>query len=286
MEETNNSIIPFTLFTSVRSYSHKLNTEAFSLLTTSKTNIFVDQVEEKSFILGCTNDRIPCETVEQFAPIAHLCFSNFIMALNIAALGHFTWNLEIFPNILYRFIDPNNNEDKIIALKIPRVREIDIRDITTNDVRRIFLLYEALCKEDNPNVGREYLKGILHLSFDFFDICFYKESFGNFYRSFEDFSLRIRGGKKLTNELKDLQKVMKGLGFGADIANEFEQLYILRGDQIMHAQKKQLEVEIDAVLKMKTVLDAVLHKFYQPVWERGMKDLEASGGTDADAKES
>lgn len=270
----------------MRSYSHKLNKEALSLLTSDETNIFIEEIHERYFILGCMNNKIQCKSIEQFAPIAHICFSNFIMALNVAALGHFTWNIGVFPNVLYRFIDPNDNENKIITLKIPRKREIDIRDITENDIRMTMLLYGALCKEDDTNVRREYIKGILHLSFDFFDICFYKESFGNFYRSFENFALRIRRGKKLTTELKDLQEVIRDIGLDDEITNEFKQLYILRGNQIMHAQKKQVEVEIDDALKMKAILDAVLHIFYKPVWEKGMKDLQTSSGTDADAIEA
>jgi flagellin-specific chaperone FliS len=239
-----------------------------------KINIFVKEVKEKSFLLGCINESKRCKTIEEFAPIAHLCFSNFIMALNIATLGNFIWNPAGYPFPLYRFIDPQNRERKInMALRMVKQKEKDIRDITKAEIRNTALLYGALCKEDDLNVRKEYIKGILHLSSDFFDIDFYKEAFGNFYRSFERFSTeRILKVKKLTNELKDLQKVIKDLGFGDNIADEFHHLYELRCNQIMHAQKKQFEMKIDDALKMKTILDAILHKVYKPVWEKGMKN--------------
>ena len=113
MKENNNKGITFELQCSVRTYSHKLNEKVFSLFMSGKTNIFVKEVKEKSFLLGCINESKRCKTIEEFAPIAHLCFSNFIMALNIATLGNFIWNPVGYPFPLYRFIDPQNRERKI-----------------------------------------------------------------------------------------------------------------------------------------------------------------------------
>ena len=100
----NDGIIPFKLLTSVRSYSHNLNEDAFSLLTSGKTNIFVERVTKRSFFLGFVNDQEKYRSIEGVATIAHFCLSNFIMALNIVTLGHFCWDLHLLPNILYSFM--------------------------------------------------------------------------------------------------------------------------------------------------------------------------------------
>lgn len=272
----NNTVTSFRLECSVRSYSHKLSENAISLLMSGKTNIYVKHVKEKTFTLGCINEPKISRRIEEFAPIAHICFSNYIIALNIATLGHFFWNWIGVPLSLYRFIDQQNPKHGAnIVLRIMKQKEKEIEEITAKEIQKSALLYGALCKEDNPNVRKEYIKGIMHLSFEFFDIDFYKEAFGNFYRSFENFATeRILKASKLNNELKDLQRVIINLGLGNDIAGEFGRLYKLRCNQIMHAQKKQVEIEINDALKMKTIQDVVLHKVYKPVWEKGMENLQ------------
>jgi len=275
MKNKKDTIIPFKIICSVRSHSHRLNNEAFSLLMSGGTNIFVSEVKEKSFLLSCVNETTVCKTAERFALIAHVCFSTFIMALNIATLGHFTWNWSTFTPPLYKFIDPQHEDNTtIVSLQILKKKENNIRDITKNEIRNASLLYGALAKEKESNVRKEYIKGILHLSLDFFDINFHREAFGNFYRSFEYFATgRVLKVRRLSNELKELQEVITDFGFGNQIAEEFRSLYQLRSSQIMHAQKKQVEVKIDDVLKMKTILDGILYKVYQPVWGKGINDL-------------
>ena len=43
--------------------------------------------------------------------------------------------------------------------------------------------------------------------------------------------------------------------------------------QIMHSQKKQVNIEKDCVLKMKSILDATLRRVYQPIWEKEVNEL-------------
>lgn len=44
-------------------------------------------------------------------------------------------------------------------------------------------------------------------------------------------------------------------------------------NQIMHAQKRQKEIQAEDVLKIKVILDFVMHKVYQPIWEKSMNDI-------------
>lgn len=270
-----NTITPFKITCSIRSLSHRLNKEAFSLLMPGEIDIFVSDVKEKTFLLSIINQSAGSKTLEQFSVVAHLCFSNFLMALNIATLGHFTWNFGTFVSQFYQCIVPENERrTKIIALQRIKENENDIRDITKQQIRNTKLLFIALAEERESNVKKEYIKGILHLSLDFFDIDFHREAFGNFYRSFENFATgRILKVKNLTNEKKQLQEAIIKCGFPNKLAEEFLPLYILRSEQVMHAQKKQVNIKIDDALKMKVILDAILHKVYQPIWEKRMDDL-------------
>lgn len=270
-----NTITPFKITCSILSLSHRLNKEAFSLLMPGEIDIFVSDVKEKTFLLSIINQSAGSKTLEQFSVVAHLCFSNFLMALNIVTLGHFTWNWGTFTPLLYKCIDPQRNKGAtIISLQKMKKNESDIRDITKNQIRNTKLLFIALSVERVSNVRKEYIKGILHMSLDFFDIDFHREAFGNFYRSFESFATkRILKVKRLTNELKELQKVIKKYDPSNKIAGEFQYLYRLRSNQIMHSQKKQVMITIEDVLKMKVILDFILHKVYQPKWETVMDNL-------------
>ena len=263
---------------SVQSYSHKLNKEAFSLLTTGKSNIFASDINEESFLLSFVNTMEDCKTIDHFATIGHLCLSYFIMALNIATLGHFTWEWNKFAPPLYKIVNPQHEGiNAIIGLQLKGKGKENVENIITEkEIRNAFLLFIALGKEGESNVRKEYLKGILHLSLDFYDIDFHREAFGNFYRSFESFATeRVLKVRKLQNELKELQKVIINFSKGnTELAEAFRDLYKLRSGQIMHAQKKQFEIKKDDVLKMKVILDLILHKVYQPVWEKVMKDFK------------
>ncbi len=50
-----------------------------------------------------------------------------------------------------------------------------------------------------------------------------------------------------------------------EVAEEFNRLYQLRSEQVMHAQQQQEPVPLDDVIKMKVFLDYVLYKFYKKI---------------------
>ena len=149
----------------------------------------------------------------------------------------------------------------------------DISDITEDEILRALLLFSIIVKEKELIIRDEYIKGLLHLSFNFFDIDFYRESFGNFYRSFETIVTRkILKQRKLSNEKEQMQEVVLKY-CGSQIAEDFSNLYRLRSEQIMHAQKSQRSVEYDNVIKIKVVVDGILNQLYQPLWEKEREKL-------------
>jgi hypothetical protein len=279
-------ITPFIITCSIQSFSHNLNKKAFQSLMTDETDITVSKVKKRSFLLHCVNRSSGCKTIEKFSVIAHISFSNFLMALNIATLGHFTWNWGASPSLFYQCFDPGKAKGRsIISLQRMRREESDIRDISETQVNNAKLLFIALSFERESNVRKEYIKGILHLSLDLFDIDFNREAFVNFYRSFESLATkRILNVDKLKNELKELQRAIGKYDTKGKIAEEFAYLYRLRSTQIMHSQKKQLNIKLEDVLKMKVVLDFILHKIYQPEWEKVMRNLRENKSANMEKK--
>ena len=84
-------MIPFRISCGVTSHSHRLSEDAFSLLTHDATNLQVTHVQERTFMISSINRTVPSDDIGEFAAVAHLSISWFLMALNVASLGHFSW---------------------------------------------------------------------------------------------------------------------------------------------------------------------------------------------------
>ena len=82
-------------------------------------------------------------------------------------------------------------------------------------------------------------------------------------------------------ELRQIQDALTSLGFSDDLSRAFKDVYQLRSEQVMHAQREQTEISRDDVVKIKACLDGIIYKLYQPVWNDGLSRLEEEG-SDAD----
>ena len=99
----------------------------------------------------------------------------------------------------------------------------------------------------------------------------------NFYRLFEYFVTRkILKISKLKNELKQFKKVISDFGMSSEIIDEFTNTYKLRSEQIMHAQRDQVEVDPDDVIKIKAYLDFALHKHYRKIADEWLKERRSA----------
>lgn len=139
-------------------------------------------------------------------------------------------------------------------------------------MKNAVIILGSLLREKDQGFRREYLKGITHMNAGFADLLYYRESFANFYRSFEYFiTNRILKQKKLKNQLKDLQNGIKAIGLKEDFQDEFRNLYRIRSEQVMHAQKEQKEIDTDDVFKIKTFTDFAYHKYYRKIADRWLE---------------
>lgn len=270
-------IIPFKSKCIIVSHSHRLNKEAFSLLMSGNSPFIVSDVKEKSFLLTITNKSSNCTDIKHFNALSHVSISAFIMALNIASLGYFTWDWYGFLVPRYEVYNPIRQKKTLIfPLQMEHRREYftgDIEEITEKEIRNACKYFGVLAKEEKlSEIREEYIKGILHLSLTFFNIDFYKEAFYNFYRCFENtVTNKVLQVEKLGKEVKDIEKAINKVGLGKILTKQFKSSYLTRSNQVMHAQKKQVNITMDDVYGIKMCLDALLFKVFTPILEKTLK---------------
>lgn len=237
----------------------------------------VSDVKEKSFLLTVTNKSSNCTDIEHFNALSHVSIAAFIIALNIASLGYFTWGWYGFLVPRYEVYNPISEKKRLIFPLQMKCRkeyfEGSIKEITEKEIRNACKYYGVLAKEEKISIIREeYIKGILHLSLTFFDIDFCKEAFFNFYRCFENIvTNKVLQVKKLDKELKNFEKAINKVGLGKILAKQFKSSYLIRSNQVMHAQKKQINITIDDVYAIKICLDALLFKVFTPILDEALK---------------
>lgn len=257
-------------FCKIRSHSCTLNAEAFNFLQKEECDLKFYDIEKTTFFVGLNTEKYKVKSSQEFAAKSSYTLSYFLLALNIATLGHFEWAEKSSPVNTYSVVDNTKKTAGSIRAKNLYLFPVDAkRELTSDQIARAAMLMWALAKENKPYVRTEYLKGIYHLGFNFFDLHFQKDAFANFYRSFEYFITdRILKKCKLKNELKDIKAAFSIIGIGKDITEMFcSELYPLRSEQVMHSQKHQKDITWEQVIKMKMVADVVMNYHYKPIWE-------------------
>jgi len=193
-----------------------------------------------------------------------LISSSLLMALNIAALGHFTWTVGSRMFWHCEHTGPSGKAEQIYmhSQDIPLTDEK--RLLTEEDVRNSLLICGALLRESEEDFRREYLKGIIHLNAGFGDLVFHREAFANFYRAFEYFiTKRVLKKIRLTNEMKELKEGIRLMGLTDKLCEEIVGLYKKKSEQVMHTQRTSGAIDVDDVLKMKVFTDYALHEYYR-----------------------
>jgi hypothetical protein len=250
--------------TDIKSHSHILDESAFSILMSEESITRVFNVTPDSFkVAVIMTEGMKKENTDYFG-YAFGVSASFLVALNIAALGHFTWTVG---NRMFWHCEHIGSSGKIenIFINSKDVSfPVEKREITENEVRNTMLILASILRDADQTFRQEYLKGIIHLGAGFGDIVFIREAFANFYRSLEYFiTTRVLKKKKLTNEMKELKEGMRLLGLSEELSEEFTSLYKVRSEQVMHAQREPNEIDMDDVLKIKVLTDYALHTYYR-----------------------
>lgn len=258
--------------TKIISHYYKLSKE-FDLFQADNLLLRISDVEEHSFLISCyksENDR----SLELFYGKCHEIISYFLVSINVATLGNFSWDFQFISAAPYILIDYDKNISDFLYNKPNQYKHKEnYLDINKDLVWRTLQLLLSFMKEKDDNLKKEYIKGLYNFHHGFFDIEFNNEAFSNFYKAFEFFcTTKILKTKKLSNEKKQLRDVLSALGFRNELLNEFDGLYKIRCDQAMHAQRGLNSIDKESVSKIKVFLDSVMHKYYQPLWKQALKN--------------
>lgn len=250
--------------TEIRTYSHILNESAFAVLMRKEPLTRVFAVREDRFKLEIVMTEQMKKVNTDYFGYGFGVSSNFLMAINIASLGHFAWYPTSNTFWSCEHIGPSGKKEQVFLQPKKLPFPASKSTLTENQVKNAVLIAASLMREGEQNFRREYLKGIVHLDMGIVDLIFNREAFANFYRSFEFFmTTRVLKKKKLANELKELQEGIRLLGLPKEICEEFRNLYKIRSEQIMHAQQVPREITGEDILKIKVFTDYALHKYYR-----------------------
>ena len=265
--------------TEVRSYSHTLEESAFSVLMSEQSLTRVFNVTQDRFKVEVIMTEEMMKGNTDYFGYAFGVSSSFLVALNIAALGQFTWTVGNRMFWHCEHIGPSGKAEQVFMNTKEFTFPTERRVLSEGEVRNSIIILGSLLRDTDQNFRREYLKGIIHLSAGFGDLSFSREAFANFYRSFEYFiTTRVLQKKKLDNELKDLKQGIRSLGLSDKFCEEFANLYKIRSEQVMHAQRGPKDMDMDDVLKIKTFTDYALHKYYRLKAEQWLSEQRKTGG--------
>jgi hypothetical protein len=262
----------------IRSHSHKITDECFAFFDRTKMSLHVARSSDNTFSISVDTRSFEQLGSQDVVFHSHLWASSFLVALNMAALGYFCWNDSPSLHPVYRIRDPalSGAGESIALLQQAPIVFPDVRNLTELDVHNALIIFGALSQDADSNSRTEYLKGLLHIGASHMDVTFYREAFGNFYRCMEAFVTRhILAVKQLSNEVKDIQRALKQLGAGDDLLDGFREVYAIRSNQFAHAQKRQVPVAFDDVLKAKAFADLVMCKTYRKRAEEWRASTEA-----------
>lgn len=258
--------------TMILSHHYRLTEDSFEYFMKPDLLLQVSDVKERSFLVSCYRADSD-KTLDSFYAKSHDIISYFLIAINVATLGHFTWDFRFVSPAPYLFIDAHQEKSHFLFAEAAKyISTEEPMDISKAFVWRTLQLLLALGNERDQQLKTEYIKGLYNLHNGFFDILFLNEAFGNFYKAFEFFcTSKMLKTKKLSNEKKQLRGVLSEFGFEEQVLKDFDSLYLIRCNQAMHSQKGLSYVDKEAVIKIKIFLDSIMHKFYHSIWENTFK---------------
>lgn len=249
----------------VRSDSHTLTDAPFRLLQLPDSNIRVQHVRERDFVISVRALEDP-PTEAAKAHCAHHTINAILIALNAGAIGSFYWYNDPWVHPVLTIADDlegTNSRGSALIVESNTTHE-ELNPLEEQDIYNAVLIFGIVAREDSNVLTGEYCRGLLLLRMNFYELNFRREAFLCFYRALEHFvAARILGVKKLRNELRDLQRGLASMGASQEVQDELRDLYAIRSSQVAHSQVGQREITLEEVLKTKAFLDFIMHKTFK-----------------------
>lgn len=249
----------------IRTDSHTFTAEPFRLFQLDASNIRIHGVREHDFVVSVQplDARVP-EAVQVHD--CHRVIAALLIAMNVGALGTFTIAQDPWAHPILSITDTlEGHGARSAALVVePQTAYVERQPITERDIENVALVFGIIARERTPVLTGEYLRGLVLMRMNVLDLNFRREAFLCFYRALEHFAAsRILKVRKLSNELRDLQRALRTLTDDDQLIAELRTVYRIRSSQVAHSQATQEEVSHDDLLKTKVFLDFVMHKTFK-----------------------
>lgn len=270
--------------TEIVSYSHLIDEASFRFFQENDAGLRFSALSEHEFSMEIDGSKLEQDGSGDPIYHGHILSSSFLVALNIAAVGYFSWRRQPSFDPIYVLDEPSSQSARQVALSYAPSRMLEPnRTLTELEVERAVIIFGSLAKDTDAHSRMDYLKGLLHLGASHFDIEFNREAFHNFYRCMESFVTRkILGVRKLSNERKEIQSALEQLVNDASLVATFKEIYALRSSQVAHAQIQQKNISFDEALSAKAFADIVMYKTYMKQAEEWRAGREAQPVVAAD----
>lgn len=249
----------------VRSDSHTFTAESFRLFQLDASNIRIHGVRKHDFVLSVRSLREQDPEPVQIHD-CHRVISALLIALNIGTLGTFMLAQDPWAHPTLTVADNLEGEGVRAATLVVEQQSVytEQRAITELDVENVALVFGIVARERTPVLTGEYSRGLLLMRLNVLQLNFRREAFLCFYRALEHFAAnRILRIRRLSNELRDLQRALRTLTDDDDLIAELRAVYRIRSSQVAHSQDQQEEISSDDLLKTKVFLDFVMHKTFK-----------------------
>ncbi len=218
------------LTTKIKSHHHTLNPEAFELFMQPNSSLRISDVRPDEFLVTLESQAGEADGV--FFGRANEIVSFYLMALNVATLGSFSWDFKFISPISYFRTqgDANAVGEQIFFQVLPTYKYDEVQlTITPQLVWQSLKIMLSLGSEKNSPLVGEYIKGIYNLHQSFLSYNFANEAFANFYKALEYFcTVYFFKKDRLDNEKSDIKNMLRDFGFNEEVVNDFDPIYIVR----------------------------------------------------------
>ena len=256
----------------LRTDSHTLASSAFRLFQLHDSNIRVHDVRDHDLLISVRPLNTDAPEPAQIHD-CHRVITAMLIALNVGTLGTFAFAQDPWAHpILTAADDLTGRNARSIALVVEADTAYpERRQIEETDVESAALVFGIIARERTPVLTGEYCRGLLLARMNVLELNFRRESFLCFYRALEHFvANRLLKVRRLTNELRDLQRGLRMLTADQELIDELRTVYRIRSSQVAHSQDKQSDISQDDLMKTKVFLDFVMHKTFKEEANRAM----------------
>ena len=78
------------LNTRIKSHHNILSADSFKIFSDSESNLIISDVQTDTFTLSI--ESLDGESEQKFFGRAHSIFSHYLVAINVATIGHYSWD--------------------------------------------------------------------------------------------------------------------------------------------------------------------------------------------------